>query len=322
LDAVNIPYPVSGCTRRAWLRPGLGFAILVILAATACGQERVIPRESHPWARFRPGSWKLVRVTTESFDEAGKPASTSVTETKTMLLSVDATTYELQIDVTVDVAGKKFASEPKVTRQGFQGEGDGQKATVRPLGDRELTIGDRKFTAHTAEIEIGGKDSRKVTWLYYLPGSTPYILARRSMTFDADGKLQQETQVESKKLQAWRTLLGFRRSTWETTTTQKHAAGRIVTDEVHCLDIPGGVVGHTSEEFDEKERLVRRSKLELVNFGVATPDMPLRFRRPQRKSRRRNDGLERRGSRETANQRRVAIPENPSPWAPNFATLF
>jgi hypothetical protein len=250
------------------------------------GQECIIPRDRHPWAAFRPGSWKLVKVTAETFDAAGKSTGTSITETRTMLLSVEATRYELQIDVKVDVGGKQFASLPRVTQQGFQGEGEGQKANVRRLAASVLKIGERSLNAQNAEIEVADKESRKVTRISYSGSGHPFVLARQSTTYDATGKVQQEVDVETKAMQAPRTLLGVRRMTWQTRTTQKHAGGRIVTDEVHCFDIPGGVVEHTSEEFDEQGKLLRRSQLELANYGIATAEKPLQRRKQPRKSRR------------------------------------
>jgi len=260
------------------------FLCCALAVGASVADEVVIPRERHPWAAFRPGSWKLVKVTTETFDKDGKSLGESVTETRTMLLSVDATSYELQVDVTVDVAGKRFPSQPRVTRHGFHGESDGQPPTIRPMGSVALKIGDRPVTARSAEIETADKDSRRVTQLRYGAGIQPYVLSRRSLIFGADGKLQQETDVETLAVQVPRTVLGMRRNTWETRTTQKQPAGvSVVTDEVHCFDIPGGVIEHTSQEKDEKDVVRRRSKLELVNYGIATADKPLRRRHGQQR---------------------------------------
>jgi hypothetical protein len=257
-----------------------------IFVAGSLADDAIVPRELHPWAAFRPGSWKLVKVTTETFDKDGKSLGESVTETRTMLLSVDAASYELQIHVNVDVAGKRFPSEPRVTRQGFNGENQGQRATVRRLKPAVIEVASRKLTAQTAEIEIADKDSRTVTQLHYAAGIQPYVLSRRSVTFDAAGKIQQEAEVRTQAMHVWRTVLGVRRSTWETRTTQKYVAGSMVTDEVHCFDIPGGVVEHTSQELDDKGVVRRRSKLQLVNYGIAIANEPPRRRHTPRRSKR------------------------------------
>jgi hypothetical protein len=255
--------------------------LFAILGASVHADDAVIPRNQHPWAAFRPGSWKLVKVTTETFDKEGKSLGESVTETRTMLISVDATSYELQVDVTIDVAGKRFPAQPRVTRQGFQGEGEGQRATVRRLGKVAVKIGDRALTAQSAEIETTDKESRRVTGIYYGAGIQPYVLSRRSLAFDAEGKVDQETNVHTQAVQVPRTVLGVRRNTWETHTTQKYSSGSVITDEIHCFDIPGGVIAHMSQEKDEKEVVRRRSKLELVNYGIAAANKPLRRRHGQ-----------------------------------------
>jgi hypothetical protein len=41
-----------------------------------------------------------------------------------------------------------------------------------------------------------------------------------------------------------------------------------LTLEVHAADVPGGVVSHTSKETDETGRVVRRSTLELLDYGI------------------------------------------------------
>jgi hypothetical protein len=259
-------------------------AYLCLCAAISVGagaDDGIIPENQHPWARFRPGSWKQVKVTTETFDKDGKSLGESVTETYTRLISVDASGYELQTEVTVDIAGKRFPSQPRVTRHGLHGETDGQRATIRRLGPAALKVADQKLTAQSAEIETDDKESRRVTQLRFGAGIVPYVLARRSLTFDKEGKVQQETDVQTLKVQIPRIVLGMRLMTWETRTTQKYAAGTVVTDEVHCLDVPGGVIAHTSQETDDKGVVLRKSKLELVNYGLATAEKPQRRRHGQ-----------------------------------------
>ena len=51
-------------------------------------------------------------------------------------------------------------------------------------------------------------------------------------------------------------------------TVQQHAKGTTVTLEVYCPDVPGGVVANTSKESNEAGRIVRRSTLELLDYGI------------------------------------------------------
>jgi hypothetical protein len=54
-------------------------------------------------------------------------------------------------------------------------------------------------------------------------------------------------------------------------TTHKLPQSLRVTLEVHCDDVPGGVAAHWSSETDAAGRVLRRSTLELIDYGVAAP---------------------------------------------------
>ena len=53
--------------------------------ALPCAAETATIRKNHPWGRFRPGSWRRVRLVTETFDEQGKLTTTSIARTRTTL---------------------------------------------------------------------------------------------------------------------------------------------------------------------------------------------------------------------------------------------
>src|SRR4051812_30111574 len=81
--------------------------------------EELVPAERHPWGRFKTGSWKNVRVSSETLDAQGKVTGVSKTQTKSTLVELDASGYTLEIEVNVEVSGKKFAAQPQYVRQGF-----------------------------------------------------------------------------------------------------------------------------------------------------------------------------------------------------------
>ena len=49
---------------------------------------------------------------------------------------------------------------------------------------------------------------------------------------------------------------------------QRHAKGTVVTLAMTSSEVPGGVVSHLSKETDTSGRLVCRSNLELVSYGL------------------------------------------------------
>ncbi len=120
-----------------WL---IGFVVAASPAAGGWGadaQRVTIPREHHAWARFTPGSWSKVRKWTEDLDEQGKVKSASTTETKTTLIGIDESGCTLQLEVTVEVAGKRFVAQPRQVRVGFDGGTNGARNGI-PQGGRSI----------------------------------------------------------------------------------------------------------------------------------------------------------------------------------------
>ena len=68
-------------------------------------------------------------------------------------------------------------------------------------------------------------------------------------------------------------------------TTQTLPQSSKVTLEVHCDEVPGGVVAHWASETDASGRVLRRSTLELVEYHIPAPSagqpLPI-YRRPMR----------------------------------------
>ena len=108
---------------RSLIRTGLLAVVLAGLWPGLCSAESVAAlRQRHPWGRFEPGAWKLVRVVTETLDERGQVVSTSTTESKTTLKKVEDNEVTLLVELVVEIGGRRLDSEPQTVRQGFHGE--------------------------------------------------------------------------------------------------------------------------------------------------------------------------------------------------------
>jgi len=267
----------------ACLLAGLGLLSLNPLgrAADEVGNQR----QAHAWGRFGKGSWRQVRVVTESFDAEGKLANSSTTHNMTTLDEVTPERIALRVEVTVEVAGQKFPSQPQIIRQGYAGESVGQSVSVKPLKTETLTVGDRQIVCDTEQIEILGGQSKEVSLVHYSPRLTPRVLKRTSTTSDvASGKTVQESVSEVVKLNETHTVLGVPKRAYRVRLVQKSDRGTTTTISVHVPEVPGEVVRQTSEKMDASGRLERRSNLELVGYGVESEDS---FREPAgRRSRR------------------------------------
>src|SRR5205085_12600932 len=125
------------------------------------------PPEHHPWGRFPVGSSKVVRTTSETLDEKGQVVSVTTTDTKTTLITADASGYTLQTDATVDVASRRITAAPQVARHGYYGELPGQALGAKRTSDASLTIDGRSIPCEVRQVIVSGDSGKVVTTLYY-----------------------------------------------------------------------------------------------------------------------------------------------------------
>ena len=234
-------------------------------------QKTGLTREMHPWGRFDKGAWRCFQVVTESFDERGAVANTSVTETRTTLEDMAADGVTLRVEAVVQVAGKERDAEPQLIKQGFHGELANGNLTVRDLGTAELTIDGRRIPCKVEQLETTGPHSRTTTKVYYSTSLAPYVLKREGVTTDLDGAELSRSTHNVLSLDRPCDILRRRKRAAHLETVLTHPKGSIVTRAFTSADVPGGVICHTCEERDANGRLVRRSTLRLVAYGL-TPD--------------------------------------------------
>jgi len=265
------------------------YAGLILLWAAAPGsvwaQTTAISPQHHAWGRFVPGSWTMVRKLTEDFDEAGRLKTASTTETKTSLVAVDELGCTLRVEVTVDVAGKRFAAQPRSVRVGFGGESNGERAVTRKVGTETLEIAGARAACTVLEATIDGVDEKIVSKISYCETVPPFVLKRETLTTSKDGsEVRRRTVVDTLAAEMPYKVLAEMKTVAFLRTSEMHAQGTSYTLEVYCPDVPGGVVAHSSKESDEAGRIVRRSTLELIDYAVVDEQQaqsskaPLRYR--------------------------------------------
>ncbi len=267
-----IMYPDNRKTRKI---PRVVRRIMIAASLAACffgraaAQETSLPPQIHPWAIFAPGSWKLVRIITENFNEQGTVAGSSVSDSKTTLLDADDDGVTLEMRVCIEVGGKRIDSKPQTVNQGFHGEQENPALKLKEPATGRVVIEDRTIPCQVREMEWSNANSKTRASLYYSTIVPPYVLKRQSVTTDLEGKnVLNETSVSVQALDMPCKILGVLRSAAYVKTVQKTPKGTIVTLAVVCPEIPGGVVSHSSKELDPTGRLVRRSTLEMVDFKV------------------------------------------------------
>lgn len=243
-------------------------------AAHSFGAETLgILQQAHVWGRFGKGSWRQVRIVTEIFDPDGNSTNSSTTDNTTTLEEITPERVALKVEVTVEVAGQKFPSQPQIVRQGYAGEGVGQTVSIKPLPGTTMQIGDRQIACEAEQIEILGGQTKEVSLISYSPRLTPCILRRKIIVSDAaSGKTTHEALSEVIKLDERYPLFGQFKSAYRVQLVQKNDRGTTTTLSVHVPEIPGEIVQQSSEKVDSQGRLERRSKMELVGYGINTDD--------------------------------------------------
>lgn len=253
-----------------------GFAMMTRDTIPCAAQEVVvvapnvgISARHHSWGRFQAGAWKTVRVVTETIGDNGVVASANVTETKTRLKRTDPDGVVLEVQVGVEVAGKQFDAQPQNLKQGYHGELAGGDVKIKAPCPGQVTVEDRKIDCQMQQVEIVTPASRTVANVFYSDHVSPYILRRQSTTTDpATASVLSETVSEVIALNMPQRVLADTKTVACVKTVQKTARGSVTTLAMTSAEVPGGVVYQTTKETDTAGRLVRRSTLELVNYGA------------------------------------------------------
>jgi hypothetical protein len=245
---------------------------LAAFCATGAAQESGIPAKLHPWGRFEPGTWKTVRVVTETLNEQGRVVSTSTTDTKTTLLNVCNDGVTLEVEACMEVAGKRFEVEPQIVKEGFHGEMAGSTVTLKEPVDGEIKVEDQKIPCKIRQLSLVGPNGKANLTLHYSTTVPPYVLKRECVITDTEGKnTGSETNKDLIALDMPVRVLGQLRGGSYVRAVHKNGKTTVTTLSVVVCDVPGGVVSHSSKEVDKNGRLLRRSTLALVDYN-ADPD--------------------------------------------------
>jgi hypothetical protein len=225
-------------------------------------------QKAHAWGRFGKGSWRYVQVIIENFDGEGRLVNSSTTDNLTTLDDVTADHATLRVEVTVEIAGQRFPSQPQILKQGYAGENVGQTVSIKPLQPEAVVVDGRQIRCETEQIEILGGASKETSLISFAPRLTPAILKRTSTMRDvASSKTTQESHSEVYALDRPIRVFDGIQNGYSVKLVQKNDHGVTITWSDHVPDVPGEIVAQSSKKLDSQGRLVRRSTLELVAYG-------------------------------------------------------
>ena len=256
-----------------------GAILLVLVAAAACAAQEPPAKDHHPWGKFRPGAWKKLRLVTQSYQDR-KLISTTTQETTATLLEVTADEYALRLEVTVEVAGKRFTHPPQTIRRRLLGDTNNGPPTVKKLGNETLTIHSRVVATEVFELTSSGDLVNRTLVMRYSPEFFPYVLQQNLKAESSDGSVTlYETQQETLAFNMpFKVLTEIHDAAFVRTLHRKQDE-TTVTMEVHSESVPGGVVSHSAKKLDASQVVIEQSTLELVDYGFADNEEPARRNR-------------------------------------------
>lgn len=247
----------------------VALALAVILGGDVRANAQEFPRLPFLWARFKPGSWKLVRRVTETISPEDETTATSTTDTRTTLESVDAQSVTLRMEAVMELGGKTLAGTPQEVTEGLHGQTVEGEVRVEPLGSDTLTIEGRPYRCRVEQVKITAADATTLAKTWYCDYVSPSLLRSESTTTEnGSGELVHRRSVQVTGFVPRRRILARWRQAVSIRVVEQHRSGTTVATAVNCPEVPGGIVDEESHEYDSEGRLVRRSKIELVDYSA------------------------------------------------------
>jgi hypothetical protein len=243
------------------------------------------------WSRFGKGSWKRIRVTSETLDVGGNVIARSVTDNRITLVDRTQERITLQFTTTVNVAGKRFETPPTVVVQGPFGETDGESAKEEALPNAKVEFEGVQYDCQRRRVEIVGASTKRVVESVSNERFALAPLRRVETLLDAKNETISTTKSDIVAVNLPQQVLYETRPVTYVRTLHRNHKVAATTLSVCCADIPGQIVSASTKESDGQGRVVRRNTLELMEFqsvvdepgGILTR---AKHRREERRARR------------------------------------
>lgn len=255
------------------------------MSGSALGQQEPPVETFVEWQGFPPGAWKRVRVRRETFDEKGRVVSNSTADTTTTLMSIDDQGFTLRAEVVVEVAGRRFSTQPQEVWYGFNSQTKGQTCSTKRLGSEPLEVNGHKLQTQACQVTVREGQLERTIRANCID-AFPEVVRKQSVLVDLSANPPKELDRLTSEVLALDLphFVGTElKSVAMVRTVVTRPEGRTVTIELHCREVPGRVVAHWSTKWDSQGRVVERSVLELMDYFAGPITDPTRLaplRRP------------------------------------------
>ena len=243
------------------------------------------------WSKFGAGSWKLVRSTTETLDRDGRVTSRSVTDSQTTLVERTDRRVTLRVVTTVNVAGKRFETEPILVLARRYGESDGEQASVEKLPNDRVEVQGVAYDCQRRRAQIVGQDTKRVVEWASNPRFTLAPLRRVETLRGPKDETISTTTAEVVAVNTPHKLLNETVPVTYVKTLHTNHKMTSTTLAACCAEVPGQIVSATTKELDAEGRVVRRNTVEVVGYQTVDDDRGslmtrAKHRRDERRARR------------------------------------
>jgi hypothetical protein len=229
-----------------------------------------LPKECHPWAKFEAGSWREIEVTTETFDEHGKIFGRSVTIQKEVLKSVADESYAIEVQATVDVAGKKIAGPWNTRVLRLVTDRPGAVFTPRRQKEEFIPLNVGAVECEVFEVQYSEESRTLSDRIYFSREVFPHILMRYTSEH-SDNALTQSAPEAITSVIARAVPFDLEGRVIECVTQQlvRHGEkGKSQTLSLLSPEIPGGEIRSHSTDFDTSGKRIRWSVQRLLAYGT------------------------------------------------------
>ncbi len=241
------------------------------------------PANLHAWARFPLGAWREIEVTTETYDENGKLFGRSVTTQREILKAIASDGYVLEVQATVDVAGKRIEGPWNTRVLRLSTDRSGTIFSSVRHADELLALNVGAVNCQVWELRSTEESHIKLDRVYFSPELFPHLLRRDVI------KQSENSPIEAPPLDSTTTLAravpyvldGRIVECANQVTVRRREKGDSQTLALLSPLVPGGEVRSRTTDFDSVGRRIRWSVQKLISYG-SSPASEAAFSGPQK----------------------------------------
>ena len=227
-----------------------------------------VTREQHPWARHEPGSWRRLRIVSESFDDRGLLIGRSETFRRETLVDSSGAGYTLRIETTVDVGGRRIPGPTQTIAYGLTADSPEATPEVVENDATAISLAGRAIPCEAWSWTTPTERGEARHTIYYSSTVAPYVL-KRERSDVVDGRVVGDEQLRVVRVGAPIEYGGTILDTYHSARERSLNDGGTKREfTVHADRVPGGVLSSGVTETDASGRRIRWSVSRIAEYGA------------------------------------------------------